>query len=283
MKTKIKLLSILTTVTICSTLLISSCQKTANQDLSEKAMLKSQMEEKYKVVGENHNQSLDSAFAILSSQKIITSSKQQCVNQFEKAINSGLAKLNYSVSYCEATNAGVFKSVLSSGMQKSASKIVNDSLCNDSNISADLKSLITQLIETSDSTDWSTKKFNAYVDSLNNVAVNILSEKELNIFFPASSVAKNSFAYWKNNLDKWIALFNAVRNNSKQKTNSIQKVKNPYTSKLLKGMVACDVGGAVGGAIAGAITGPGMAVSAAVVSASASTAKFVENAWNSLF
>lgn len=280
---KTKLLSIITAVTICSVVIVSSCQKTANQDLSEKAILKSQMEEKYKIVGENHNQSLDSAFAILSSQKIITSSNEQCANQFEKAINGGLVKLNYSASFCEMTNARVFKSVLSTGMQKSPSMIVNDSLCSNSNLSVDLKSLLTQLIETCDSSAWSTQKFNAYTDSLNNVAVNTLCERELNIFFPASSVAKNSFAYWKNNFDKWIALFNDVRNNSKQKTNSIQRVNNPYDSKLLKGMVACDVGGAVGGAIAGAVTGPGIAVSAAAASAGASTAKFVENAWNCIF
>ncbi|MEI7596518.1 MAG: hypothetical protein WCK02_12275 [Bacteroidota bacterium] len=262
-------------LTIISAVIITSCKKESTQNSTDKIELKSQLVEKFKVVGEQHNLSLASVYNDMKSQEIDLSSKEKFANQFEISLNKFFSKstlINNSNSTCidyKGKCKYYFKTQLTSKNKSGSSEEYNDSLINNSDFSANLKGLLLNLTKFPDNDNLTISQFNIFIDSLNNVAVQILdNENELNIYFTASSVAKASFEYWANNLDNWVVMIGSNK-------------KDP--ASINNGVLGADVGGAVGGAIGAAVTGPGIAVGAFVGASACSTGKVVENLWNYFF
>lgn len=264
---------------IIGTSIFVSCEKD-NSQITDISALKADMVSKYKVVGENHNRNLSLIFQDIKEKNIIISTKKNFVNDFNASLIKVLTNSNISSEY-NIPQSEVLELANNSYQAQFYQNKSNSSNYEQDSLSNELKDILERLIAISNNKELTITEEQELIDFLDDEAViNLKDERELNIYFGASSVAKYSFEYWKNNIDQWAILLNEVNLNK----NKTAYKNDPSDHEMLDGVVGADVGGAVGGALVASVTGPvGWVAGALIGSSGASSAKFAENAWNYFF
>ncbi|MDO9136646.1 MAG: glycine zipper family protein [Lutibacter sp.] len=267
---------------IIGTVIFVSCEKNESQT-TDLSALKLDMINKYKVVGEDHNRNLSLILQDIKEKKNTISTKEDFINVFNSSLIEVITNSNISNQYnisqseiLELANSN-FQSQFNHGKSN-----LSDSQLN--SLSEEFRDILDRLIAISNNKELTITKEQKLIDYLDDEAViKLTDEKELNVYFGASSVAKYSFEYWTNNIDQWLVLIKEINlNSNKINPNSNKTEKVQY--EMLDGVVGADVGGAVAGALTAAITGPVGWVAGGIIGSSAtSSGKFATNVWNYFF
>ncbi len=258
---------------------IISCQKD-----STNTELKTEMINRYEIVGEKHNQYLSLVFQDIKENKLNISSKEKLNNVFKTSLAKVIDDSNFSTQFnmpkSEITEMANYNydTQFNSKEKYSKSGSLAPMIYN-SGLSDEFIDLTERLIVVTNRNELTNNEVRELIDALNDEAIITLTdEREINIYFCASSVANASFEYWENNMGQWVALFN------EQKMNYNANKDSPYDNEMLDGVVSADAGGAVAGALVAAITGPvGWVAGGIIGGCAASSGAFVSNVYDFFF